>query len=425
MSESTGAERSESAAQIAPLPRISIQAFCETPAVVAVVDEAAADRRVDKAHVKVQLGGVPAAIEAFRSAPTPNLIVLETLGDRRRLVAQLESLAEFCDAGTKVVVIGHENDIALYRDLTARGVSDYIVAPLDVLSLISRLSDIYNSAGAEILGRIVAVVGAKGGVGASSVAHNVAWSIARNLQLQTVIADLDLAFGTAGLDFNQDPPQGIAEAVFAPDRVDSNLVDRLLSKCSDSLSILAAPATIERLYDLSETAYDAVIDVLRSSSPCTILDVPHQWTAWTRRVLVGADEVVIVACPDLANLRNAKTLFDGLRQARQNDRPPKIVLNCVGVPRRPEIAAAEFAKAIEVESTAVIPFEPKLFGAASNNGQMIAEVEPGAKVVEVFDGLGRELMGRSGTRKTKSGLLQPLLKRFSRKLAGRDVRRGF
>lgn len=418
MVELTGARRGESGTQIAPLPRISIQVFCETPVVSAVVDEAAADRRMDKAHVKVHMGGVAAAIEAFRGAPTPNLIVLETLGDRRQLIGQLEALAEFCDSGTKVVVVGHENDIALYRDLIARGVSDYIVAPLDVLGFIGQLSELYNSSGAESLGRIIAVVGAKGGVGASSVAHNLAWSIARGLQLQTVIADLDLAFGTAGLDFNQDPPQGIAEAVFAPDRVDANLVDRLLSKCSDSLSILAAPATIERLYDLSENAYDAVIDILRATSPCTVLDVPHQWTAWTRRVLVGADEVVIVATPDLANLRNAKTLFDALRQARQNDVAPRIVLNCVGVPRRPEIATSDFAKAIEVEPAAVIAFEPKLFGTASNNGQMIAEVEPAAKIVEIFDRLGRELMRRSGARKAKGGLLQPLLERFSRKLAG-------
>ena len=141
--------------------------------------------------------------------------------------------------------------------------------------------------------------------------------------MQTVIVDLDLAFGTAGLDFNQDPPQGIAEAVFAPDRVDANLIDRLLSKCSDQLSLLAAPATLDRLYDLPESAFDAIIDMLRATSPCSVLDVPHHWTAWTKRVLVGADEVVIVASPDLANLRNTKTLLDALRQARRNDAAPK------------------------------------------------------------------------------------------------------
>lgn len=413
----TATAQSDAAAQIAPLPRISVQAFCETPETVAVVDAAAADRRMDKAHVKVHMGGVAAAIEAFRSAPTPNLIVLEAMGDRQTLVAQLETLAESCDSGTKVVVIGHVNDIALYRALMARGVSDYIVSPIDVLGFISRISELYNNS-AEALGRVIAVAGAKGGVGASCVAHNLAWSIARALQLQTVVADLDLPFGTAGLDFNQDPPQGVAEAVFAPDRVDANLIDRLLSKCSDQLGLLAAPATVDRLYDLPETAFDAIIDTLRATAPCAVLDVPHQWSAWTRRVLVGADEVAIVAAPDLANLRNAKTLLDALRIARRNDAPPKLVLNFVGVPKRPEISVADFAKAIETEPSAIIPFEPKLFGAASNNGQMLAEVEPGAKLIDQFDALARELTGRAVGRKVRNGLLAPLLDRLSRRLTG-------
>ena len=260
--------------------------------------------------------------------------------------------------------------------LIARGVSDYIVAPFEVLNFIQHVSHLYNGPNAETLGRVIAVVGAKGGVGASNIAHNLAWSISRVLEIQSVVADLDLAFGTAGLDFNQDPPQGIAEAVFSPERVDANLIDRLLSKCSDTLSLLAAPATLDRLYDLPEFAFDPLLDILRDSTPCTVLDTPHQWTAWTRHILTSADEVVIVANPDLANLRNAKTLVDALRSTRPNDRLPKLLLNIVGVPRRPEIAVGEFAKAIELEPCAIIPFEPKLFGTAANNGQMLAEIEP-------------------------------------------------
>ena len=414
--EHTGAP-AEAAVQIAQVPRISIQAFCETQDVAEVIEGASDDRRMSKAHVKVHMGGVIAAIEAFRSAPTPNLIVIESTTERTQLIAHLEMLAEFCDAGTKVVVIGHENDIALYRALTARGVSDYLVAPLQILGFIQHVSHLYNGADAESLGRIIAVVGAKGGVGSSNISHNLAWSISRVLEYQTVIADLDLAFGTAGLDFNQDPPQGIAEAVFSPERVDSNLVDRLLSKCSETLSLLAAPATVDRLCDLPEGAFDPLLDVLRSTTPCTVLDLPHTWTAWTRHLLISADELVIVATPDLANLRNAKTLYDAVRVARPNDRAPKLVLNNVGVPKRPEISVAEFAKAIEVTPVAIIPFEPKLFGTAANNGQMLAEIEPGSKIVKSFDSLARLVMGRADVRKTKKSLLGPLLERFSRKKA--------
>lgn len=415
MSEKHGA--SDAAIQIAPVPRISVQGFCESQDVAQVIENAATDRRMSKAHVKVHMGGIPAAIEAYRTAPTPNLIVLETYADRVALLEQLENLAEFCDSGTKVMVVGHENDIALYRELTGRGVSDYVVAPLDVLTFIAQVSHLYNGPHAEVIGKLIAVVGAKGGVGASTICHNVAWSISRQLECQTVIVDLDLPFGTAGLDFNQDPPQGVADAVFSPERLDTAFVDRLLSKCSDTLSILAAPATVERLYDLQEQAYDATLDILRSTTPCAILDVPHQWSGWTKRVLVAADEVVLVASPDLANLRNAKTLMDALRAQRVNDPAPRLVLNMAGVPRRPEIAIPEFAKAIEAEPMGVVPFEPKLFGTAANNGQMLAEVDAGSKIVETFDDMARQLMGRVAVRRTKKTLLSPLLDHFVRKKA--------
>jgi pilus assembly protein CpaE len=403
--------------QINPVPRISIQAFCETPEIAAIVQAAIADRRMNKAHVKLHMGGAPAALEAYRSAPTPNLIVLEATSDRNALVGYLDELSQFCDAGTKVIVCGKVNDIVLYRQLMLRGVSEYLVAPFGVIEFVQAVSHLYTSPGSSPVGRVVAVVGAKGGVGSSTIAHNVAWSIASGLDTSTIIADLDLGFGTAGLDYNQDPPQGIAEAVFAPDRVDSNLVDRLLSKCSDNLSLLAAPATLDRLYDFPETAFDSILDVMRASTPCIILDVPHAWTAWTRRMLVGADEVLIVAAPDLANLRNAKNMLDSIRTARPNDHQPKLILNGVGLIKRPEIAVADFTKTVELEPIAIIPHDAKLFGAAANNGQMIAEIDAKGKIAEIFADLARSITGRSEVRKAKRGLFEPLMAKLGRKKA--------
>lgn len=388
-----------------------MQAFLESEDVAQIVEDAASDRRMIKAHVKVHIGGVPAAIEAYRSAPTPNLIVLESSSDRAILFEQLAELANCCDAGTKVMVIGHENDIALYRELMLRGLSDYVVAPIDILGFISQVSALYTGSASEKLGRIIGVVGAKGGVGASTISHNLAWSVSRQLSLQTVLVDLDLPFGTVGLNFNQDPPQGISEAVFSPERLDANFIDRLSSKCSDTLSILAAPAALDRAYDLSEHALDATLDILRATTPCVILDVPHQWCAWTRRVLITCDDVVIVASPDLANLRNAKTLIEFLRVARANDHPPRIILNMVGMPRKPEIAVVEFTKAVETDTLGVIPFEPKLFGSAANNGQMLSEVDASSKINETIDDAGQLLMGRAVSRGKKT-FLGPLMERL-------------
>jgi pilus assembly protein CpaE len=411
------AEPAEIAEHIPPVPRISIQVFCETAETAAAIQLAGEDRRMAKAHLKMQMGGITAATEAYKSSPTPNVIIIESEGRGEDLLAGLDQVAEVCDVGTRVVVIGRLNDVVLYRELMRRGVSEYLIAPVEPLDFMRAVSGLFASPEAKPVGRTIAVVGAKGGVGASTVAHNIAWAIARDLWLDAVVADLDLPFGTAGLDYNQDPPQGIADAVLSPERVDSAFIDRLLSNCTDHLSLLAAPATLERVYDFGTDAFDAIFDVLRASVPCIVLDVPHMWTGWTKRTLIAADDILVVAAPDLANLRNAKNIIDLLRSGRPNDQRPRYCLNQVGVPKRPEIKPADFAKALETEPAAVISFEPQLFGTAANNGQMIAEVASGHRAAEAFQQLAQMLTGRGDLKRTKSGLLGP----FIDKLMGRKA----
>jgi pilus assembly protein CpaE len=378
------------------------------------VQAAGEDRRLGKAHIKIQMGGAGAAIEAYRSAPTPNVIVLETDG-RGDILGGLDQLATVCDPGTRVVVIGRINDVTLYRELVRRGVSDYVIAPVGPIDVVRSICNLFSAPEAKSVGRIIAVVGAKGGVGASTVAHNVAFAIARDLAMDSVVADLDLAFGTAGLDYNQDPPQGIADAVFSPDRVDTAFIDRLLSKCTDHLSLLAAPATLDKVYDFGADAFDSIFDTLRTTMPCIVLDIPHQWSGWTKRALISADDILIVASPDLANLRNTKNIFDLLKASRPNDRPPLYCLNQVGVPKRPEINVAEFAKAIESQPIASIPFDPQMFGSAANNGQMIAEISAGHRTTEMFLQIAQRLTGRSESKKSRGGLFAPLISKLRKK----------
>lgn len=406
---------------IAPLPHVAVQVFSETSQVVAVIEEASHDRRMAKAHLRIQAGGAAAAVEAYRNAPTPNVIVIESVHSGPVLLDQLDELAGFCDEGTRVVVIGHVNDVHLYRELMRRGVSDYLVAPVDVVNFVRSLSEIYSTPSSKPLGRVIALIGAKGGVGSSTLAHNLAYTIAHDLGVETVIADMDLAYGTAGLDFNQDPPQGVAEAAFDPGRVDSNMIERLLSRCGDRLQLMAAPSSLDRLYDFGPDTFEPLYDALRSTVPAIVLDVPHLWTAWARNALVRADEIVVVAEPDLANLRNAKNLIDTLASARPNDPRPKLVINKIGMAKRPEIAVSEFAKALESTSIASIAFDPGLFGTANNNGQMLAEVQPKSKVNEAMFDMAKLLMGREQAKTTKKSLLSPLLDRLSGLRGGSKV----
>ena len=391
----------EHAQRARPIPRISIQAFCEHGETAEVLQVAAEDRRLSKTHVSIHMGGIGAAVAHYQENPTPNLIVIESSLERSDLLVQLDHLSEFCDAGTRVVVIGHHNDVILYRELLKRGVSEYIVAPITPLQLMESLSNLYNNPDAEPVGSVIAFIGAKGGVGSSTICHNVAWSLSEQLKTNVIVADLDLAFGTTGLDFNQDPVQGIADALQSPERLDEMLLDRLLTKCTERLSIFAAPVVLDRDFDISGDACDVVIDVVRQHVPFVAVDLPHTWSPWVKRVLLQADEIVITAAPDLANLRNAKNLMDLVKASRTNDVAPRLVINMAGMPKRPEISIKEFAAALGVEPLQVIEFDCENFGQASNNGQMVEEFSAKAKAAPLLRDLALTLAHRKDVRVDK------------------------
>lgn len=395
-----------------PIPRISIQAFCERGDTAEALQVAAEDRRLSKAHVSIHMGGAQAAVAHYQASPTPNLIIMESELARHEMLAELDALAAACDAGTKVFVIGHVNDVVLYRELLKRGVSEYLIAPVSPLQLMESISNLYNDPQSDPVGHILAFMGAKGGVGSSTVCHNVSWCISELLRSSVVIADLDLAFGTAGLDFNQDPVQGIADALATPERLDEVLLDRLLTKCSEHLSLFAAPGALDRDYDFSPDACDVVLDVVRQNVPHVALDLPHLWTGWSKRVLLQADEIVITAVPDLANLRNAKNIVDLLRQSRHNDRPPYLVINMLNMPKRPEIPVKEFETALDVKASAIIEFDSETFGQAANNGQMVEELSAKAKSVQQFRDVSMLLTGRKEQKVEKKSALTPLLQRL-------------
>jgi pilus assembly protein CpaE len=377
-----------------PIPRISIQAFCDDPGVADVLQYAAEDRRLSKAHVSVHMGGIAAAIAHYVDSPTPNLIIIDSAVRGGQLITELDRLAESCDPGTKVIVIGRYNDVLLYRELLKRGVSEYLVAPIDPMGLMESISNLYNNPDSDPVGHVFSFIGAKGGVGSSTICHNVAWTLSEVLKSDVAIADLDLAFGTTGLDFNQDPVQGIAEALAAPERLDDQLLDRLLTKCSEHLSIFAAPVVLDRDFEISPEACDVIVDVVRQSVPYMAIDLPHSWSPWTKRVLLQSDEVIITANPDLANLRNAKNIIDLLKTARKNDRKPHLVINMANVAKRQEISVKDFEQALDVEVMAVIDYDCEAFSQASNNGQMIEEMNAKAKAVAQFHDIALKMTRR-------------------------------
>ncbi len=390
------------------IPGISVIAFCESPRTAHLVESVASDRRMMQATVEVHQGGLEAAIAYLQENATPNLLVLESSAATQTMVAQIDELASHCDEGVQVMVIGATNDISLYRQLMVRGVSEYLVPPVSPVQVVRAIGNLFADPDAPFVGKSISVIGAKGGVGSSTIAHNLAWALSENTMVNTALVDLDLTFGTTALDFNHETQQTVLDALMDPDRVDDSVIAKLLSKATDRLSLFTAPASVSQVLDLREDAYETVVNSVRRVMPYVVLDLPHGWNNWLFQTLVSSDEVILVCQPDLASLRNGKNMIDQLKASRPNDHPPRLIINQMGVPKRPEIPVKDFAAAIDIEPEVVLPFDPQLFGTASNNGQMISETDPSAKPSLAIDHLASIMTGRDAVVHSKS-FIQKLL----------------
>ncbi|WP_027998857.1 AAA family ATPase [Sinorhizobium arboris] len=402
------------ASALPPIPKVEIAAFCRSEEVTQAIRTAALDRRMARATLTIKTGGINEAAALYSGFTSPNLVVVESDEDDVPLMAALEGLAMECVTGTKVIVIGRSNDVARYKKLLDAGVSDYLVAPFDPMDFVAAVHRCFRAPVEEKLGRIVAFVGAKGGTGSSTLAHNVAYAMSKRVDADVLLADLDLQSGTLDLNFDIEATQGMVDVLESPDRLDEVLLRRLAVPHTDRLHLLPATADLNKFFSLREDDVDHLLDVARSSSWHLVVDLPHIWTGWTRKILLEADDIVITATPDLASMRNAKNLVDFLKRARPNDPPPRIVLNKTETPKLAEIKPKDFVAAVGVQESISVPFDPKLFGAAANNGRLVIDQAPQSAAGRAMVALAWRVSGtreRRADRRGLKALLQTVLGR--------------
>lgn len=199
---------------------------------------------------------------------------------------------------------------------------------------------------------------------------------------------------------------GAGQALQGTERLDPVLLERLLAKSSERLSVLAAPAALDMTVTAEGTEFDRITEVAQAVAPLVILDLPHVWSAWPRRALLSADEVVITAEPTLLGLRNVRNLCDFLTANRPNDPNPHVLINKIGVRRRSEIKPVKFAAALGFELAAQVPFDAASFSAAANEGQPAMNLSPRSAAAREIRGLADRLCGGSMKRRRGFSLAQ-------------------
>ncbi|MGE0740199.1 MAG: AAA family ATPase [Hyphomonadaceae bacterium] len=377
-----------------PVPPISIHVSWDRGETVELMEKLRADPRMARAKINAERGGLDGAVMRFRNHDSPNLLIVDTTLRGAEMLGGLDRLAEVMQSGAKVIVIGAVNDVTLLRELKTRGVSEYIMAPAPPDQLARTVCGLFADTERSFETRVIAVVGARGGVGASTIAHNLAWSIAERQLAGATLLDLDLSFGASAYNFDQHPPMTIADALRAADRIDDVLLERVIAKPAPRLKLVTTPGALEAAPDLDPPTLDALLARARRTSPFVILDLPHAWTGWVKHALTHADDVLVVAAPDLASLRNAKSMLDFLRVARGDDASVNVALSMTEAPKRPEISFKDFADAIGARPLTSFAFDPALYGAAALNGQMLAQAAPRSKAALAIDELATQLTGR-------------------------------
>lgn len=357
-------------------------------------------------NAKVRPGGIDAARRSIDITSPPRLVLVD-LAESADPVEGLTELTQLCGPATRFLAIGAVNDVSLYRQLVGLGIADYLVKPVssevlcDALTAAARVDEAASSAQRST--RLFAFVGARGGVGTTTMAIATAWLIAHEFKLRTALVDLDLHFGNLALNLDLEPGRGLREALENPERTDSLLLASAMVTEGDKLPILATEESLEEQLMFDGTAVAPLLSALSQDYDCLIVDLPRALDSIARQVIALADSTIVVTDLSLSALRDSVRLVD-LAQKLEARNKPLVVANQVGADHRGEIGRAEFEKGLNGTLDHTIPFDAKAMVAAAHSGKAVPAAAASSKAAVEMRKLAARLAGRDDDR-PRGGLL--------------------
>jgi pilus assembly protein CpaE len=368
---------------------------------------------------KVNKGGLRNAVQSLSVAASPSILIVD-LSESGDPLSDVNSLAEVCEPGTIVIATGEVNDVRLYRDLVASGIQDYLLKPLNADQLRESLNQSLAAINApknkdgvnERPHMMAAVIGVRGGVGATSIATSLAWTISEKCQRSTALLDLDVHFGTGALALDLEPGRGLTDAIENPNRIDGLFIERAMVRASEKLSVLSTEAPISQPMLTDGTAFYQLQEEMQSAFECVVIDLPRNMLVQHPHLTNNVQAIVIVSEFTLAGARDMIRLLSWLKSNAPNAKIITVV-NRVGAHSTPEITVKDFETAIECTVDFQLPFDGKTTSQSAKLGKSAAETSKSGKLGALLDNLANDVLATTyddvdlgaGGKKKKGGFM--------------------
>jgi pilus assembly protein CpaE len=332
---------------------------------------------------KVNKGGMRNAVQSLSVSASPQILFID-MSESGDPLNDINSLAEVCEPGTVVIAAGQVNDVRLYRDLLASGIQDYLLKPFgadqlrDALAQAQAVFFAPRDAAPERPHMTAAVIGTRGGVGASSIATSLGWLLSEKQKRPTALLDLDVHFGTNALAMDLEPGRGLTDAIDNPSRIDGLFIERAMVRASDTLAILSAEAPISQPMLTDGGAFYQLLEEFRAAFECSVIDLPRHMLIQHPHLMSDVNVAVVVTELTLAAARDSIRILSWLKSNAPQSRV-LVVANRVhaGVP---EISRKDFETSIERKVDIVIPFDLRIAAQSAKLGKTLAETAKGSKV---------------------------------------------
>ncbi|RDE06717.1 AAA family ATPase [Sphingomonas aracearum] len=347
---------------------------------------------------KVQKGGLRNAVQSLSVSASPNILFVD-MSESGDPLSDINALAEVCEPGTVVIAAGQVNDVRLYRDLVVSGIQDYLLKPLSPDTLREAFTHAQTMLNAPKAAESAverphcstAVIGTRGGVGASTIATSIAWLFSEKGARTTALLDLDVHFGTGALALDLEPGRGLTDAIENPSRIDGLFIERAMVKSSEMLSVLSAEAPIHSPVMTDGAAFFQLQEEMRSAFECTVVDLPRNMLVQHPHLMSDVHAVVVVTDLTLAAARDSIRILSWLKSNAPGTQV-FVVANRVSPAAQLEISRKDFEGSIERKIDYVIPFDQKLAANAAKLGKPLAEAGKGSKTVAPLLELSEEVL---------------------------------